>query len=124
MIRIPVHLGAIFGVHDVLDREPVQILVLAQGLDDVPRQAVDIDPPALDPVRLGLLDELDQLIICELMNLQITLGKIDNSDLTGGVEMREGSGLSPVGLGRVHARLGAGLPSRVTGLEVVKLLYG
>ena len=36
MIRIPIDLGAIPCIHDVLDRQPMKIFILAQCLDDVP----------------------------------------------------------------------------------------
>ena len=65
----------------------MQVLVVSQRPNNVPAQAVDIDPATCHPVFLGVGEELVQRVVVELMALDSLVGKVDNGDLTACVEM-------------------------------------
>ncbi|KAJ8123401.1 hypothetical protein O1611_g9598 [Lasiodiplodia mahajangana] len=97
----------------------MQILVFTQGLDDVPGEAVHVDPPALDPGGLRLFHKVDQLRVVQLVDREIVLREVNNGDLTFRVKIR--SGVSPaVRFLGVNARFRAWTPTGPT-LEVFKL---
>lgn len=58
LVRVPVDLGPTLGAHQVLNGQAMQLLVVAQRADDIPAQAIDIDPATRDPVLLGHAQEL------------------------------------------------------------------
>lgn len=88
----------------------MQILVFAQGLYDVPGEAIHVDPPALDPGRLWLADKLDQSRIIQLMDLEVLLGEVNNGNLTIGMEVRGGI-LPAIRFLGVDARFRARVPA-------------
>lgn len=81
-----------------------------KGLDDVPAKTVDIDPAALDPLRLRLAQERGQCLIVEFLDGQVVLGEVDNRDIARGAQCRHG-GMAPIGLARVYTWLGTGCRS-------------
>ena len=122
VVLVPVGLGAAAGVHEVLDGEAVQLLVLAEGLDDVPAEAVDVDPPALHPAGLRHLEELDEAVVVELLDVELVRGEVDDGDLALGVGL-DHCRVAAVGPRRVDAGLRAGPPS-VPRFKVVQVLDG
>lgn len=121
-ISLPIRLGPAPGIHQVFDGEAVELLVLAEGPDDVPAEAVDVDPATLNPVGLGRLEEFNQTLIVQLLDVEIVDREIDDGDLAFRLGLRHGR-VSPVGSGRVDAWFRARSPP-MTRLEVVEVSNG
>lgn len=98
----------------------MQVLVLAQGLNDVPRETVDIDPSTFDPRGLRLANELNQFSVIHLVNLQVFSREVDDGNLTFSMKVR-GDILSAVRLPGVNTGFCAWVPTRSQPLEVFKL---
>jgi hypothetical protein len=79
---LPIGLGSIIDIGEILNRQPVKLLILSQSLYNVPAQTVYIDPPALDPAVLRFGYEVDEFRIVEIMNIYVVLTEIHNRDLT------------------------------------------
>jgi hypothetical protein len=79
---LPIGLGSIIDIGEILNRQPVKLLMLSQSLYNVPAQTVYIDPPALDPAILRFGYEVDESRIIEIMNIYVVLTEIHNRDLT------------------------------------------
>jgi hypothetical protein len=86
-IPLPIGLCAIIDIGEILNRQPVKLLMLSQSLYNVPAQTIYIDPPALDPAVLRFGYEVDEFRIVEIMNIDIVLTEIHNRDLTCFVEI-------------------------------------
>ena len=66
LIRVPVSLGATLSVHQILNCQPVKFLMVSQYSDDVPTQAIDIDPTTRDPGFLWLIQKFFQIPIIQI----------------------------------------------------------
>jgi len=69
MLRVPVGLRPVPRVHQVLKGEAVQLSFTTEQPDNVPTEAIDIDPAASDPVLPWLGKELPQRIVVQLILL-------------------------------------------------------
>lgn len=78
-----------------------------QKLNNIPAEAVNVDPTAFCPLWLGLGQEARQRAVIEVINGQVILGEIDDGDLARGTQGWH-RGMATVRLTRVHPRLGAG----------------
>ena len=107
LVRVPIDLGAALGAQQVLNGKAMQLLAIAEGANDVPAQAIDIDPAARGPVLLGFLQKGVERVIVELVRLYAVVGKVYDGDLAGGVEVVVASGVCVVLC--VDTRLRAGL---------------
>jgi hypothetical protein len=107
LVRVPVDLGAAPVAHQILDCQAVELLVVPQHADDVPAQAVDIDPAAGHPVLLRQAQEGLEGVVVQLVALDPLVGEVDDGDLAQRVQTVVLGGISVIL--RVHARLCARL---------------
>lgn len=119
---VPFGLCSIPCIHDIFDCQLVKALVLTENLDDIPTEAVDINPTANGPFGLGNVQEPAQCIIVEVLYRQIVLTEIDDCDLAWGGKRRRRS-VTAVWFCRIYTRLSARVPAW-TDLEALEVLNG
>jgi hypothetical protein len=124
LIRVPIDLCALRPAgHQVFNGETVQLLVIAQRSNDVPAQAVDVDPATGDPVVFWPGEELVQTVIVEGIGLYFVCGEVGHGNIAGLVQMIESSSIFFVLC--VDTRLCTGfLPGRTCGGLVVSNRVG
>jgi hypothetical protein len=99
----------------------MQLLLLAAGLDDIPRKTIDVDPAALCPLWLWRLQEVDEPLVAKVVHHHVPNAEIHNGNLACGVQHRHAC-VSTIRLVRVVARLRAGLPAWPRAVKVIVVL--
>jgi len=69
MLRVPISFRPVPRVHQVLKGQAVQLSLTTKQPDNVPAEAIDIDPAAIDPVLPWLREKLPQGIVVQLILL-------------------------------------------------------
>lgn len=81
-----------------------------KGLNDIPAEAIDVDPATFDPLWLGLAQEGRKRVVVQSLDGQVIFGEVDDGDVARGAQGRHG-GMTAIRFARVHAWLGAGCRS-------------
>ena len=76
MLREPVCLCSVTSVHQVFNSQGMEFLVIAQQLDDIPTQAIDIDPSTTRPFWARLAEKVLQSIVVQFILLDPVFRKI------------------------------------------------
>jgi hypothetical protein len=84
---LPIGFCSIISVSEILDRQPVKLLLLSQSLYDIPTQPIHIDPSAFDPALLWPGYESDKSSIVKIVDIDVVLAEVHNGDLTFFVEI-------------------------------------
>lgn len=66
LIRVPICLGAASSVHQIFNCQSVQLFVVSQDPNDIPTEAIHIDPTTLCPRLLWLREEIFQIMIVQI----------------------------------------------------------
>jgi hypothetical protein len=87
MIRVPIDLGPVMRMHQILNRQSMQILVSAQDANDIPTQPIDINPSTLNPWLPFPRQKLFKRIIIQHIMPHILLRKIYNGNLADAMKL-------------------------------------
>lgn len=78
LITIPIHLSPGMRMDQILNRQPMQAIPIADELDDIPGKTVNINPATLRVVRLRLVEQIFQRLIVGFAHGNVGLGEIDD----------------------------------------------
>lgn len=81
MLREPVRLCSVTSMHQVFNGQGMEFLVIAQQLDDIPTQAIDIDPSTTRPLWARLAEKVLQSIVVQFILLDTVFRKVYCRDL-------------------------------------------
>src|SRR6478735_8881105 len=109
MIWVPVGLCSVSVLHQILQRQLMQTLFVADSLNDIPAKPINVYPSAPCPFFLGLIQEGYETRIIEVALDHTVLRKVDYGDFTLGLKCRHGR-MSSIGEPRVITGFGTRLP--------------
>lgn len=109
MLRIPIHLGPIPRIHQILHRQPMQAPLLSQHPHHIPANAIDIDPARLRPGRARLSEKGGQRGVGVVVRDEARGREVVDADSAGLAEATGGVS-EEVGMMKVEAGERAAMP--------------
>lgn len=91
LIRIPVRLRSVSSRQNILNRQSVKVLSLCQRANNIPAEAIDIDPFALIRVSLGqIVQQLQYALIVVEGKIEVVRIRVefDHGDVALRLQMR------------------------------------